>query len=638
MSDTVALSFRQLSDLSEELHLILGKEKEILFANKAIKKRIGNISPGDDLFRSLGINETYSESALEECLRTGNRLELIVDLKDGNAQTTIHWKIVPDADTITIIGKDLGNKYDSEGDKFARALKEIQLHQTDQNYSGRLTDIQRVLAEEVDKFKLISENVSDIVCLHEPHEARYLYVSPSCKDVTGYAPVEMEGRSPYDFFHPDMIKALEEDHRRREAGEMPADAPTGPPPKMIYLFKTKDRGFRWMESHSRPIFDKHGNVILILSTSRDVHERIEAENEKERYFNYYKTLGNNIPNGAVFMIDRDYNYIIAEGEEFGKLERTSEYYIGKNAKDLYSPERFIRLSHYLEKLFAGENVAFDWEYNDQDYVFLGRPCFEKDGSIPVAILLTQNVTDSKHQAAKLKRTLSELEAKNFELDSFVYRTSHDLRSPLASILGLIEIMLKDKDPKNMVDCTLRIRNSVQRLDATISSILDYSRNGNLEVHDTEVDVQQIWKQSVESHRNMPQADGIDFIVEGDLDIPLHIDAFRLSVIFNNLISNAIKYCDPRREDRFVKLVVRHSVNGTQLNVSDNGLGIPKEHRSRVFNMFYRASDLSQGAGLGLYIVKQAVDKLGGVIFLDSEERVGTTFSITIPLKAKESRN
>jgi signal transduction histidine kinase len=73
------------------------------------------------------------------------------------------------------------------------------------------------------------------------------------------------------------------------------------------------------------------------------------------------------------------------------------------------------------------------------------------------------------------------------------------------------------------------------------------------------------------------------------------------------------------------------VNGLQLVVKDNGQGVPKEHLSRVFNMFYRASDQSQGAGLGLYIVKQAVDKLGGVVFLDSEEKVGATFSITLPM-------
>jgi len=631
MSNTVALSFKSLSDLSEELHLILGKEREILFANQSIVKRIENIHESNDIFKSLGILETYSKAAIEECLKTGEAVEVRVDLKNGSDSTTVQWKIVPQQDTLVFIGKDLGNIRDSEGDKFAQALREIQLDHKDKNYSGRLTDIQRVLAEEVDKFKLISENVSDIVCLHEPHEARYLYVSPSCKDVTGYIPTEMEGRSPYDFFHPDMIKALEEDHRRREAGEVPADAPSGPPPKMIYLFKTKERGFRWMESHSRPIFDKAGNVILILSTSRDVHEREEAEKEKERFFNYYRTLGNNIPNGAVFMIDRDYNYLIAEGEEFEKLGRTSEYYVGKNARELYTPERFKRLSHYLEKLFAGENVAFDWDIYDQDYIFLGKPCVEKDGSIPTAILLTQNITDSKLQASKLKRTLNELEAKNFELDSFVYRTSHDLRSPLASILGLVEIILKETDIKNAQDCTIRIRDSVRRLDATISSILDYSRNGNLTIQESEVLIELIWQQSLEAHMNMPNAEGIEFIYESDVDTVIKLDVFRIGVIFNNLISNAIKYSDPRKEKRFVKLSVRRSVNGLQLVLLDNGLGVPKEHQSRVFNMFYRANSLSQGAGLGLYIVKQAVDKLGGVIFLDSEENKGTTFTITLPL-------
>lgn len=631
MSDTVALSFKQLSDLSEELHLILGKEREILFANKAVKKRIEDIHHSRDVFASLGILESYSVNSLDECLRTGQALELIADLPAPANVTTIHWRFIPEGDTITCIGKDLGIQYDSEGDKFAQALHEIQINREDTNYSGRLTDIQRVLSEEVDKFKLISENVSDIVCLHEPHEARYLYVSPSCKDVTGYEPVEMEGHSPYDFFHPDMIKALEEDHRKREAGEIPGDAPSGPPPKMVYLFKTKDRGFRWMESHSRPIFDKSGNVILILSTSRDVHEREEAEKEKQRFFNYYKILGNNIPNGAVFMIDRNYNYLIAEGEEFDKLGRTSAFYVGRNAKDVYTPDRFKRLSVYFEKLFAGESVSFEWDFNGQDYIFLGKPCFDKDNSIPVAILLTQNITESKIQAAKLKKTLNELEAKNFELDSFVYRTSHDLRSPLASILGLVEIILKEQDIQNIHDCTFRIRDSITRLDTTISSILEYSRNGNLEVSESDTTIEPIWNQSIDAHKNMPRAEGIDFSFESDLESPLRLDTFRLSVIFNNLISNAIKYCDPKKPARFVKLTVRHSVNGLQLVIKDNGIGVPREHLNSVFNMFYRASDLSSGAGLGLYIVKQAVDKLGGVIFLDSDEGFGTTFTITIPL-------
>lgn len=629
MEEKLTPTFKHLSDLSEELHLVLDPNMEFIFANKALLSRIPDLEVSENILSSLGIVENYALDSIHECLSNNETLDLCVDVTLSEEPTSIQWKIVPINDTITFIGKDLGNKERSEGEKFAQAIKEFNIDQSGKGYSGYLTDIQRVLSEEVDKFKLISENVSDIVCLHDPHDARYLYVSPSCKTVTGFIPSEMEGRSPYDFFHPDMIRALEEDHKRREAGEI-IDEPSGPPPKMIYLFNTKDRGFRWMESHSRPVFDKSGNVVLILSTSRDIHERIEAEKEKERYYNYYRTLGNNIPNGAVFMIDKDYNYLIAEGEEFEKLGRTTEYYVGKNAQELYSPERFKRLEYYFKKLFQGESISFEWDFNDKDYIFLGKPCIEKDGSIPVAILLTQNITETKSQANKLKLALAELEAKNFELDSFVYRTSHDLRSPLASVLGLVEIMLKEDNINDLHDCARRIKSSVERLDTTVGSILEYSRNGNISIEVREVLIEDLWKQCLDTHRNMPNASGIQFHYEEPERTIINADPFRLSIIFNNLISNAIKYCDPNKES-FVKLTAKKDKRILKLVVEDNGIGIPKDLQPNVFDMFYRASILSHGAGLGLYIVKKAIDKLGGDITLSSIQGKGTTFTITIPL-------
>jgi len=629
MEEKLTPTFKHLSDLSEELHLVLGRNLEFIFANQALLSHIPGIKTSGNILHSLGIVDNYALDSIRECLDNNATLDLCVDITLSEEPTSIQWKIVPINDSITFIGKDLGNKEKSEGEKFAQAIKEFNIDQAGKGYSGYLTDIQRVLSEEVDKFKLISENVSDIVCLHDPHDARYLYVSPSCKMVTGYVPSEMEGKSPYHFFHPDMIKALEEDHKKREAGEI-TDGPTGPPPKMIYLFNTKDRGFRWMESHSRPIFDKSGNVVLILSTSRDIHERIEAEKEKERYFNYYRTLGNNIPNGAVFMIDKDYNYLIAEGEEFEKLGRTTEYYVGKNAKDLYSPERFQRLEYYFKKLFKGESIAFEWDFNDKDYIFLGKPCIEEDGSIPVAILLTQNITETKLQANKLKLALAELEAKNFELDSFVYRTSHDLRSPLASVLGLVEIMLKESDINDIHDCAKRIKSSIERLDTTVGSILEYSRNGNISIEEREVSIESIWTQCLDTHRNMPNASEIKFNYKEESRALIKTDPFRLSIIFNNLISNAIKYYDPNKES-FVTLSANRNNDLLVLTLEDNGIGIPEDLQPNVFNMFYRASLLSHGAGLGLYIVKKAVDKLGGTVTLKSKQGVGTTFTVTIPI-------
>ncbi|MFN5555667.1 MAG: ATP-binding protein [Chryseotalea sp.] len=624
------LNLISLSDLSDEFQLILDLNMELHFANFNFKTIFPSIFPWkNSSARLLGF---HPDRIAEIQTQQGGVYQFSADISIQGALHHVRWRAQITNGHIYLSGTHFSNQHLTEGEKFAQALNDGGYSEDHADYTGRLTEIQRVLANEVDKFKLISENVSDIVCLHEPREARYVYVSPSCKEVTGYTPAEMEGRSPYDFFHPEMIKALEEDHRKREAGELPADAPTGPPPKMTYLFKTKDKGFRWMESHSRPVFDKHGNVVLILSTSRDVHERIIAEREKEEYINYYRILGNNIPNGAVFMIDRNYNYLIAEGEEFEKLGRTSDYYVGKNARDIYSEDRYKKLSYYFEKLFAGESVSFEWDFNNQHYIFLGKPCFEKNGTIKNAILLTQNITESKLQSLKLNKTLAELEAKNFELDSFVYRTSHDLRSPLASILGLADLILMEKELPAIYQCTTLIRESVKKLDTTINSILEYSRNDNLDVQKTETNLETLWRQSVEFHQNMPGAQRITFINEGDVQELFFIDPFRIQIIFNNLVSNSIKYHDPAKENQFIKLTIRKSINGLQLTIADNGLGISKEHIPRVFNMFYRGNKLSQGAGLGLYIVKQAVDKLGGVLMLDSEEGIGTTFSITIPLQ------
>nr|MCU0383972.1 PAS domain-containing sensor histidine kinase [Cyclobacteriaceae bacterium] len=625
-----AINLISLSDLSDEFHLILDVNLNLHFSNYSFKTTFASVFPWKkSTAEVLGINVAKMNELQQQ---PGRVILFAIDVSLQGELHHVQWRAQFLDGHIYLSGTHFTNQHLTEGEKFAQALNDGGYNENHADYTGRLTEIQRVLANEVDKFKLISENVSDIVCLHEPREARYVYVSPSCKEVTGYTPAEMEGRSPYDFFHPEMIKALEEDHRKREAGELPADAPTGPPPKMIYLFKTKDKGFRWMESHSRPVFDKQGNVVLILSTSRDVHERIIAEREKEEYINYYRILGNNIPNGAVFLIDRNYNYLIAEGEEFEKLGRTSDYYVGKNARDIYTEDRYKKLSYYFEKLFAGESVSFEWDFNNQHYIFLGKPCIEKDGTIKTAILLTQNITDSKLQSLKLNKTLAELEAKNFELDSFVYRTSHDLRSPLASILGLADLILMEKELSSIYECTIHIRDSVKKLDTTINSILEYSRNDNLEILNAEVNLTNLWKQCVEVHNNMPGANRITFLCDGDGEEKFMVDPFRIQIIFNNLISNSIKYHDQAKENLFIRLSVRKSINGLQLTIADNGLGISKEHIPRVFNMFYRGNKLSQGAGLGLYIVKQAVDKLGGVLMLDSEEGRGTTFSITIPLQ------
>jgi signal transduction histidine kinase len=108
------------------------------------------------------------------------------------------------------------------------------------------------------------------------------------------------------------------------------------------------------------------------------------------------------------------------------------------------------------------------------------------------------------------------------------------------------------------------------------------------------------------------------------------DAYRISVVFNNLVSNAIKYADNHKENPFLNISVHIDQGKAVFIIEDNGIGIGKEYLSKVFDMFFRATMAKDGAGLGLYIVKETVEKLYGKISIESEPRVGTSFKIELP--------
>src|SRR6185437_11528662 len=113
-------------------------------------------------------------------------------------------------------------------------------------------------------------------------------------------------------------------------------------------------------------------------------------------------------------------------------------------------------------------------------------------------------------------------------------------------------------------------------------------------------------------------------------IAFYSDRSRLSIILNNLISNSIRYQNPEAADPFVEIYVEISASSAEIRIRDNGIGIDKENHEKVFNMFYRVSTKSVGSGLGLYIVKETVEKLHGVIDLESVPGKGTAFSIHLP--------
>jgi len=142
--------------------------------------------------------------------------------------------------------------------------------------------------------------------------------------------------------------------------------------------------------------------------------------------------------------------------------------------------------------------------------------------------------------------------------------------------------------------------------------------------------------------NTGYSHGVDVKITVDENLSFHSDENLINTVMQNLIENAMKYKNPSIEHPYVKINVVQQSNGIRMTITDNGQGIPEDQQSTVFDMFVKAHQDSEGSGLGLYIVKKSMHKLGGTITLKSQEGAGTTFDLFIPdqqmLSTKESSN
>jgi PAS domain S-box-containing protein len=239
--------------------------------------------------------------------------------------------------------------------------------------------------------------------------------------------------------------------------------------------------------------------------------------------------------------------------------------------------------------------------------------------------------EERKMAEQQIRLQNDLLAKaNDELDRFVYSASHDLRAPLSSLLGLITIAEKTDSKEEVTLCLEMMKKRVLTMEGFIKEITDYSRNSRLGVDRQPVYIYSLVQEIVDSLKYTHGAERIKIELDIKPDQLFVTDASRLKVILNNLLANAIKYHDLSKEFPFIKIKAESGERENTILVSDNGQGISPEHLEHIFNMFYRASENSEGSGLGLYIVKETLNKLHGTITVESSLYKGSMFNVHLP--------
>jgi two-component system sensor histidine kinase/response regulator len=357
---------------------------------------------------------------------------------------------------------------------------------------------------------------------------------------------------------------------------------------------------------------KSDNKIRVLYVDDETNNLLAFQAGFRRHYEIF--TASNVAEGLTVLNDNEIHVILAD-QRMPKITGVEFFSIVRKAHP--DPMRILITGYSdLEALVDAINTGEIFRYIKKPW---------DDLELKTAI---QNAYEVYTTRLALKTKVRELERTNDELNRFVYSTSHDLRSPLANILGILNVAKLQApidDPNNYYGM---IEGCVTKMDMFIHKIIEYYKGIRVDNVNEVVEFKGLIEDSI-SLCNM-QNPQLKFETKINQPVEFRSDSFRLSLILNNLISNAVKY--QRQDESNPKVSIEVNVNEDEaiVFIEDNGVGIIDDHLNKIFQIFFRSTDYRNGLGIGLYIVKEALTRIGGEINVSSKFGHGTKFTLTVP--------
>ena len=229
-----------------------------------------------------------------------------------------------------------------------------------------------------------------------------------------------------------------------------------------------------------------------------------------------------------------------------------------------------------------------------------------------------------------------LETANEELDTFLYNSSHALRRPLARIMGLLDILKNEEDPQEIDFFRDKIDYMARNMDDMLYKLTQVTEVNHQSLNVVPVDLNELVNEIGESYSRELEAKKIGLVLENPENIRLSTDPYLLRLVLSNLLSNATQFSNPTQTKPLIRVSMHSAEDRVMIRVWDNGMGIPPEVLPNLFEMFFRGTEKSKGSGLGLYIVKKALDRMGGSIWVQSEPESFSVFILSLPRKLTPS--
>ncbi len=484
-----------------------------------------------------------------------------------------------------------------------------------------------------ERYRLISDVISDYTfesIVEKDGSAKLIWVAGAFEKMTGYTYDEYVQKGGWPaHIHPEDTEKDAQDMEKLLRNEDIVNSE-------IRTF-TKGGDIRWERIFAHPVWDEKENRLTgIVGAVQDVTVQKEAIEMLKRTLLQQNAILDNIPDMAWLKDTR--GHYIAVNEQFSNTcGYKAEDIIGKTDYDIWRKDFADKYRQDdLEVMNSGlrrqlEEPQVDNTGREYWVETIKTPIRNTHGEVIGTTGIAREITERKKAELERENLITELEAKNTELERFTYTVSHDLKSPLVTITGFLSYLEKDARSGNFESFNKdveRIKHAVQKMQELLKDLLELSRIGRIMNDPVEISFGEIVKESLAILEGQiaPKHIIIEVVDNGQM---IRGDNIRLIEAIQNLIDNAIKFMGDQPNPRINIGSVMDAQGKPIFFVQDNGVGIEPQYCERIFGLFNKLDAHSQGSGVGLTIVKRIIEIHGGKIWVESIPGKGSTFYFTL---------
>lgn len=390
---------------------------------------------------------------------------------------------------------------------------------------------------------------------------------------------------------------------------------------------------RWIAAGGKAI-KKNGKIIKLFGTFQDIHDQVIAETKTKESEELLSTLIDNLPIN-VYIKDKESRKILVNKTECEYIGTSAKEIIGKSDFDLYdkkiaqiSRDEDLEVMHSLKPMVGIETISVRKDGHATNFLTSKIPLINTEGKAYGLIGMSMDITHIKQKEDELRNLINITAVQNKKLTNFAHIVSHNLRSHTANFSMLLDFLIREKEEKEKERIMKMLTHASDNLLDTLENlndVVDISTNVNLDkkslnLNENIIKVQQNLAAFLEKNK-------VEFInqVPNNISV-LSVPAYLESIILN-LVTNAVKYRDPKRNPLITLSAKKHD-KSVILTIEDNGLGIDlNRYGGKIFGMYKTFHNKKDARGLGLYIIKNQIEAMGGNIIVNSEVGKGTTFNV-----------